>query len=340
MARAPWAQWPLHGSPWVLKYAYCHQMTTQTDPKGERRVSRKTNSRNFLLGTKRPKKEIFWGFKAHGSGYMALASTLWVPMDSQVPVLSPNDPPTHTWDGDHKTYQAAAVGAKGREMQSYHRDMMKVPDGKRVVSVFAALDEDLSSVDGTDTVFLPHSREGVPRPWDPIPIPLQRGDSFVLYSDLVHAGGCTPFFKQESWWRRVLFFGIATIPVTYSYMVGVRVPFWGLEESCDVDGPERCTISGCRKNTTKHCFSCGVPRLCATHEGELCLACSQLIIGSKATAVASAPPALGFPVGVTCLLPVLTSTLYLALHPVPAPPPNPFRPDDKYNVRWDGARHC
>ena len=39
-----------------------------------------------------------------------------------------------------------------------------------MVSVFAALDEDLYSVDGTDTVFLPHSREGLPRPWDPIPI--------------------------------------------------------------------------------------------------------------------------------------------------------------------------
>ena len=97
--------------------------------------------------------------------------------------------PNNTWSGDHKAYQAAAIGAKGREMQSYHRDMMKVPDGKRVVSVFAALDEDLYSVDGTNTVFLPHSREGLPRPWDPIPIPLRRGDLFVLYSDLVHAGG-------------------------------------------------------------------------------------------------------------------------------------------------------
>ena len=71
----------------------------------------------------------------------------------------------NTWSGDHKAYQAAAMGAKGRTFQSYHRDMMKVPDGKRAVSVFAALDEDLYSVDGTDTVFLPHSREGLPRPY-------------------------------------------------------------------------------------------------------------------------------------------------------------------------------
>ena len=77
----------------MLKYAYCHQMTTQTDPKGERRVSGKTNSRTFLFGTKRLKKENFSGFKAHGSGYMALASAVWVTMGSQVPVLSPSDPP-------------------------------------------------------------------------------------------------------------------------------------------------------------------------------------------------------------------------------------------------------
>ena len=83
-------------------------------------------------------------------------------------------------------------------MQSYHREMMKVPARKRVASVFAAFDEDSDSVDGTDTVFLPHSREGLPRPWDPIPIPLRCGDLFVLYSDLVHAGGCTPPSKPDS----------------------------------------------------------------------------------------------------------------------------------------------
>ena len=29
MAGARWAPWPLRGSPWVLKYLYCHQMITQ-----------------------------------------------------------------------------------------------------------------------------------------------------------------------------------------------------------------------------------------------------------------------------------------------------------------------
>ena len=33
----------------------------------------------------------------------------------------------NTWTGDHKAYQVAAIGHKGREMQSYHRDMMKLP---------------------------------------------------------------------------------------------------------------------------------------------------------------------------------------------------------------------
>ena len=39
MAHATWATWPLRGSPWVLKYPYCHQMITQTHPRGNGRVS-------------------------------------------------------------------------------------------------------------------------------------------------------------------------------------------------------------------------------------------------------------------------------------------------------------
>ena len=41
MAWARWAQWPLRGSPWALKYPYWHQMITQTHPRGNRRVSEK-----------------------------------------------------------------------------------------------------------------------------------------------------------------------------------------------------------------------------------------------------------------------------------------------------------
>ena len=34
MAWARLAQWPLCGSPWVLKYPYCHQMIIQTHLRG------------------------------------------------------------------------------------------------------------------------------------------------------------------------------------------------------------------------------------------------------------------------------------------------------------------
>ena len=70
----------------------------------------------------------------------------------------------NTWSGDHKAYQAATLYAKGRQLSSYHCDMLKVRDGKRVVSVFVALDEDLYSVHGTETVLLPYGCEGLPRP--------------------------------------------------------------------------------------------------------------------------------------------------------------------------------
>ena len=47
MARATWAEQRLHGSPRVLKYLYCHQMTTQTHPRGDRRVSKKVKFLKF-----------------------------------------------------------------------------------------------------------------------------------------------------------------------------------------------------------------------------------------------------------------------------------------------------
>ena len=33
---------------WVLKYPYCHQMITQTHPRGERRVSEKVECKKIL----------------------------------------------------------------------------------------------------------------------------------------------------------------------------------------------------------------------------------------------------------------------------------------------------
>ena len=41
MAWGTWAQRPIRGSLWVVKYPYCHQMTTQTHPRGDKRVSEK-----------------------------------------------------------------------------------------------------------------------------------------------------------------------------------------------------------------------------------------------------------------------------------------------------------
>ena len=41
MARAIWAWWPLRGSPWVLKYPYCHEIITQTHPRGDTSVLEK-----------------------------------------------------------------------------------------------------------------------------------------------------------------------------------------------------------------------------------------------------------------------------------------------------------
>ena len=47
--------------------------------------------------TKQPMQQQFWGFRrAHGTGYIGLAATTWVPMDAQVPVLSPNDHPNQS----------------------------------------------------------------------------------------------------------------------------------------------------------------------------------------------------------------------------------------------------
>ena len=44
--------------------------------------------------TKQPTQQQFWGFRrAHGTGYIGLAASTWVPMGAQVPILSPNDHP-------------------------------------------------------------------------------------------------------------------------------------------------------------------------------------------------------------------------------------------------------
>ena len=131
----------------------------------------------------------------------------------------------------------------------------------------------------------------------------------------------------------MLFLGIATTPVTYPYTIGIRLPFGGLEDGCEVAGTEEYVISRCRNKATKKCFSSGVPRLCACHEGEMCPACSIVRVGSNVNAAGA--QILGFPFEVTCLLLVLSSKLHLALNPVLAPPPSPLRPNDHSNIKCD-----
>ena len=55
---------------------------------------KKSNFGNLASVTKQPTQQQFWGFwGGHGSGYMGLAATTWVPMGAQVPVLSLNHHP-------------------------------------------------------------------------------------------------------------------------------------------------------------------------------------------------------------------------------------------------------
>ena len=55
---------------------------------------KKANFGNLAGVTKQPTQRQFRGFwGGHGSGYMGLAATTWVPMGAQVPVLSLNHHP-------------------------------------------------------------------------------------------------------------------------------------------------------------------------------------------------------------------------------------------------------
>ena len=71
MAQATWAYRPLRGSPWVLKYPYCHQMTTQPHRRGDRRVLKKVDfSKNFRCHLKNFNNNNFGAFE----GSMAWAT--------------------------------------------------------------------------------------------------------------------------------------------------------------------------------------------------------------------------------------------------------------------------
>ena len=56
--------------------------------------AKKANFGNLAGVTKQPTQRQFRGFwRGHGSSYMGLAATTWVPMGAQVPVLSLNHHP-------------------------------------------------------------------------------------------------------------------------------------------------------------------------------------------------------------------------------------------------------
>ena len=72
MAQATWARRPLRGSPWVFRYPYCHQMITQTHPKGDERVSEKVKifqvPLNSLSSVKTAESSPARGQKGGGPG--------------------------------------------------------------------------------------------------------------------------------------------------------------------------------------------------------------------------------------------------------------------------------
>ena len=99
----------LLGGPWLGLYrlgSHCvgphgcsgTLIVTKSSPKPTLGVTegfwKKANFGNLAGVTKQPTQRPFWGFWGdHGSGYMGLAATTWVPMGAQVPVLSLNHHP-------------------------------------------------------------------------------------------------------------------------------------------------------------------------------------------------------------------------------------------------------
>ena len=52
-------RWGSRGSPWALKYPDCHQMITPTHPRGNKRVSEKSNCENSIAFGKSTSQRIF-----------------------------------------------------------------------------------------------------------------------------------------------------------------------------------------------------------------------------------------------------------------------------------------
>ena len=74
------------------------RIVTKSSPKpipgAKEGFRKKANFGNLVGVTKQPTQQQFRGFwRGHGSGYMGLAATTWVPMGAQVPILSLNHHP-------------------------------------------------------------------------------------------------------------------------------------------------------------------------------------------------------------------------------------------------------
>ena len=73
----------------------------------------------------------------------------------------------------HKLVVANYVGVTGYTRQHLHRDMRHVPVGSRTLSVFGAIERDITQVDGSHSYFIADSTHGLPQPWHEVPIRLQ-----------------------------------------------------------------------------------------------------------------------------------------------------------------------
>ena len=199
--------------------------------------------------------------------------------------------------------------------------------------VFYAENYDLNANDGTDTIMLPPSRGGLPQPWEPVPVEVIRGAFFVMYSDLIHAGGAVPRTRLSESWRKVGFLGVANFPITYQFLVGLQLPFWAQpdHQGTTLNTKPRCSMQRCRKQPTSTCVACNLSPLCKDHSALLCPGCDQLQPPQQeeqqATDPNSADKVMSFDCGITCYMPVDVTALYLLLQALPAPPPMPFRVD-------------
>ena len=134
-------------------------------------------------------------------------------------------------DDKNEVHNSAHVGAQRLERQSVHRNMHKIPASYYALTIFYAVNYDFHANHGTDAIILSGSQAGLPRPRNPVPLDLRRGEFFVKYSDLIHAGAAVPMLLPFNSWRKVGFLGLAIFPVTYQFTQGIHVLFWFFKEA-------------------------------------------------------------------------------------------------------------